>query len=65
VSTPILALWWRHVLRADAANERTTNTRAQLRDLSPDQFEEWSAKRLGELGYTVRRTGGQAITAST
>ncbi len=59
VATPILALWWRHVLRAHLSSERTTSTQAQLRELSPEGFEEWSGKRLRDLGYTVRRTGGQ------
>jgi HJR/Mrr/RecB family endonuclease len=59
VATPVLVLWWRHVLRAHRAGERTASTRAQLRELSPEGFEEWSAKRLRELGYMVRQTGGQ------
>ena len=59
VSTPILALWWRHVLRAHASKERIAKTQAQLGDLSPEGFEEWSAKQLTDLGYTVRRMGGQ------
>ena len=59
VATPILAFWWRHVLLAHQSRERIANTQARLRDLSPDGFEEWSARRLTDLGYTVRRTGGQ------
>ena len=59
VSTPILALWWRHVVRTHESRERTAKTQAELRDLSPEEFEEWSAKRLSDLGYKVRRTGGQ------
>jgi len=59
VSTAILVLWWRHILRAHKSKERIANTQAQLGALSPETFEEWSAKRLSDLGYTVRRTGGQ------
>lgn len=59
VATPILALWWRHLFRTHQARVRTATTQAQLRDMTPDEFEEWSAKSLRDLGYTVRRTGGQ------
>lgn len=59
VATPILALWWRHAVRAHMSRERIANTQAQLGALSPEEFEEWSGKRLSDLGYVVRRTGGQ------
>ena len=58
-STPILIWWWRHVLRAHESRDRIANTQAQLGALSPEEFEEWCAKLLSGLGYTVRRTGGQ------
>lgn len=57
---PIAALIWRHGLRAQGAFSRTGFTRADLRKLSPDQFEEWCADRLRERGYQVTIVGGQS-----
>jgi len=59
VSVPFLAIGWRHIVRTHRSSERTASTQAELRVLSPDDFEEWSAKRLRDRGYTVRRTGRQ------
>ena len=52
-------LAWRRAARHDAAFRQTGLTRADLKKLSPEQFEQWCAARLREQGFRVSEVGGQ------
>jgi restriction system protein len=51
---------WKRAQRERDGFRRTGFTSRDLRQLSPEQFEEWCADRLREQGYRVTVVGGQS-----
>lgn len=58
VTVPALAVMWRFALRAHSRVLKARANRAELSELTPDQFERWCAVRLEAMGYRVRRVAG-------
>ncbi|MEP6694277.1 MAG: restriction endonuclease [Chloroflexota bacterium] len=55
----LLGVFWWVAIKDFQAVRKAYATRRELSSLSPEQFEQWCANRLRELGYTVRHVGGQ------
>jgi hypothetical protein len=52
------ALAWGHVARDRAAGANAGLTRRELRECSPELFDQWCAERLREQGYRVLEVAG-------
>ncbi len=57
LTTLVAALAWVLLLLARRRQGAARWSLAQLRALSPDEFEEWTAARFGELGFEVKAAG--------
>ena len=56
----VLVFRWKQALRDQAATRAAFQTRKQLAELTPEQFERWCQTRLQEAGYRTVLTGGQS-----